>query len=157
MPDFDELSELLIEAATISDYIELCRDPDLPRWWYVVNEEQLTMMEWDSDGKRLLLTAEVLKLEELPEEAHRQVLKRALCYNALWAETAGGRMAMLPEDESLQLMAELAEDELSVAAVSGLVTTLLDSAAAWADACRELRADGAEPPPTTGASSRIRV
>ena len=137
MPTLDELGRLLVEAAGLSGFMEVLQDGEQPRWWFCVDEERLLMAETDPHTGDLVVTTEVLLLGDLPDEQQAAVLKQALAYNALWQETGGARMSLLPEDESLQLMVSLPAKEQEASRVCQLLTNLLERSDDWAAALAE--------------------
>jgi hypothetical protein len=141
MASLEESSQLLVEAAQLSEFMEVLQDGDNPRWWLTVDQERLLMIESDPESGDLVLTTEVLVLADLPEETHLNVLKQALAYNALWSETGGGRMSLLGEEESLQLMVSLPEKEQEISHLCRIVNNLLERAEDWAAALSNLPAD----------------
>ncbi len=127
--NLEQLDELLTEVAELGDFAELTRAAqDQPTWWLAVNERQSVIVEWNEPSRRMMFSAEI---GALPERDRESALKQALYFNLAWQQTGGARMALMPEDDSLQLMLDLHAEHLSNSQVVTVISNLLQAAEDW--------------------------
>ena len=145
----EQLDQLLIEVAELGDFAELVRAADeQPLWWLTEEEGRSVFAEWDESLQRMMFSTEI---GIVPDKNRTTALKQALYYNLVWQRTGGARMALIPEDNSLQLMVDLYAEDLSSTQVVTVATNLLQAAKDWRDSWDEpAHEKNAEPTTASG-------
>lgn len=108
--------------------IEAVIQSEEKNWAIQFEDQSIVMLEWAENPERVVLTA---MLGTPSESMQLSVYETLLCYNLLWKDTGGVKMALSGPGGELILLYELFATDLDLAGLQTVVTNFTSIAQVW--------------------------
>lgn len=124
-----ERMQIMMEeiGPSLSDIQAVIQSED-KNWAIQFSDQSIVMLEWVSDPERVVLTA----MLGVPSESMQlSVYETLLCYNLLWKDTGGVKMALSGPGGELVAIYELFSSDLALNELQTVLTNFVSIAEIW--------------------------
>ncbi|MCG8650557.1 MAG: type III secretion system chaperone [Pirellulales bacterium] len=129
---------LFAEVGPLLSNIEEIRFDGDSQWAIAFDEKTIVMAACDEASGKLTFWVE---LTELPESADSETLQMLLCFNFLWQETGGARIALNQPGGTVMLVFDVVAEGLDVNSLAHVLENMVDHTGRWRQALRNAAAD----------------
>ncbi len=126
--NLERMQIMMEEIGPSMPEIEAVIQSENTNWAIQFEEQSIVMLEWAEQPDRVVLTT----LLGTPSESMQlSVYETLLCYNLLWKDTGGVKMALSGPGGELVLLYELFAPNLNLSEMQVVLTNFLNIAQVW--------------------------
>lgn len=145
--NLERMQILMQEIGPSLPEIEAVIQSEEKNWAIQFDDQSIVMLEWAESPDRVVLTA---MLGTPSESMQLSVYETLLCYNLLWKDTGGVKMALSGPGGELILLYELFAAQLNLGELQTVVTNFTSIAQVWS-----VYVTGESEQPVSGAPSSM--
>ncbi len=119
---------MMEEIGPVMPSIEAVIQSEEKNWAIQFDDQSIVMLEWAEKPDRVVLTA---MLGAPSESMQLSVYETLLCYNLLWKDTGGVKMALSGPGGELILLYELFSTDLTLNELQTVLTNFVSIAQVW--------------------------
>lgn len=119
---------MMEEIGPVMPSIEAVIQSEEKNWAIQFDDQAIVMLEWAEKPDRVVLTA---MLGTPSESMQLSVYETLLCYNLLWKDTGGVKMALSGPGGELILLYELFSTDLNLNELQTVLTNFVSIAQVW--------------------------
>lgn len=119
---------MMEEIGPVMPSIEAVIQSEEKNWAIQFDDQTIVMLEWAEKPDRVVLTA---MLGTPSESMQLSVYETLLCYNLLWKDTGGVKMALSGPGGELILLYELFSTDLTLNELQTVLTNFVSIAQVW--------------------------
>jgi hypothetical protein len=126
--NLERMQIMMEEIGPIMSEIEAVIQSEEKNWAIQFDDQSIVMLEWIENPDRVVLTA---MLGTPTESMQLSVYETLLCYNLLWKDTGGVKMALSGPGGELVLLYELFSSNLALNELQTVLTNFVSIAQVW--------------------------
>ena len=126
--NLERMQIMMKEIGPIMSEIEAVIQSEEKNWAIQFDDQSIIMLEWIENPDRVVLTA---MLGTPTESMQLSVYETLLCYNLLWKDTGGVKMALSGPGGELVLLYELFSASLALNELQTVLTNFVSIAQVW--------------------------
>jgi hypothetical protein len=126
--NLERMQIMMEEIGPIMSEIEAVIQSEEKNWAIQFDDQSIVMLEWIENPDRLVLTA---MLGTPTDSMQLSVYETLLCYNLLWKDTGGVKMALSGPGGELVLLYELFSSNLALNELQTVLTNFVSIAQVW--------------------------
>lgn len=124
----ERMQIMMEEIGPAMSEIEAVIQSEEKNWAIQFEDQSIAMLEWAEKPDRVVLSA----MLGIPSESMQlSVYETLLCYNLLWKDTGGVKMALAGPSGELMLLYELYAGDLSINELQTVLTNFVSIAQVW--------------------------
>lgn len=124
----ERIQIMMEEIGPSMSEIEAVIQSEDKNWAIQFDEQSIVTLEWAEKPERIVLTS---MLGTPAEKMQTSVYETLLCYNLLWKDTGGVKMALSGPEGELVLLYELFVADLSLNELQTVLTNFVSIAQVW--------------------------
>ena len=126
--NLERIQIMMEEIGPVMPSIEAVIQSEEKNWAIQFDDQSIVMLEWAENPDRIVLTA---ILGSPTESMQLSVYETLLCYNLLWKDTGGVKMALSGPGGELILLYELFGSDLTLNELQTVLTNFVSIAQVW--------------------------
>lgn len=126
--NLERMQIMMEEIGPIMPEIEAVIQSEEKNWAIQFDDQSIVMLEWTEKPDRIVLSS---MLGMPAEKMQLSIYETLLCYNLLWKDTGGVKMALAGPGGELILLYELHASELSVNELQVVISNFSSIAQVW--------------------------
>lgn len=126
--NLERMQIMMEEIGPVMPSIEAVIQSEERNWAIQFDDQSIVMLEWADKPDRVVLTA---MLGSPSESMQLSVYETLLCYNLLWKDTGGVKMALSGPGGELILLYELSGTELTLGELQTVLANFVSIAQVW--------------------------
>ena len=126
--NLERMQIMMEEIGPSMPEIEAVIQSEEKNWAIQFDDQSIVMLEWTSKPDRIVLSA---MLGTPAEKMQLSVYETLLCYNLLWKDTGGVKMALAGPGGELILLYELHASDLMLAELQTVISNFSSIAQVW--------------------------
>lgn len=126
--NLERMQIMMEEIGPSMSEIEAVIQSEEKNWAIQFDDQSIIMLEWADSPDRVVLTA---MLGTPTESMQMSVYETLLCYNLLWKDTGGVKMALSGPGGELVLLYELFAGSITLSELQTVLTNFVSIAQVW--------------------------
>lgn len=126
--NLERMQIMMEEIGPVMPSIEAVIQSEEKNWAIQFDDQSIVMLEWADKPDRVVLTS---MLGSPTESMQLSVYETLLCYNLLWKDTGGVKMALSGPGGELILLYELFSTDLTLNELQTVLTNFVSIAQVW--------------------------